>query len=60
MLAHIKWIFSCITKTNYRGSSSSYRRFQSSSCLSDLTDDEDAIHFNVMRDFARLENSRGV
>ena len=48
------------TKTFFhRGSNSSYRRFQSSACLSDLTDDEDAIHFNVMRDFARLENSRG-
>ena len=32
--------------------------FHNVSYLSDYTDDEDAIHINVMRDFARLENSK--
>ena len=32
--------------------------FHRASYLSDLTDDEDAIHINVMRDFTRLENAR--
>ena len=36
----------------------SHERFQRSSYLSDFTDDEDAIHINVMRDFARLENAK--
>ena len=42
-----------------KSATSSHRRFHNSNYLSDLTDDEDAIHFNVMRDFARLENARG-
>ena len=32
--------------------------FQNASYLSDISDDEDAIHINVMRDFTRMENSK--
>lgn len=32
--------------------------FQNANYLSDISDDEDAIHINVMRDFTRLENSK--
>ena len=32
--------------------------FHNANYLSDISDDEDAIHINVMRDFTRLENSK--
>ena len=41
-----------------RRRSSSCRRFRPSNNLSDMSEDEDAIHFNVLRDFARMENAQ--
>ena len=35
-----------------------FKGFQKANYLSDISDDEDAIHINVMRDFTRLENSK--
>ena len=35
-----------------------FQGFQNANYLSDISEDEDAIHINVMRDFTRLENSK--
>merc|ERR1711915_1041366 len=49
---------SCDEYIRHTNNFSSAERFQRSSYLSDFTDDEDAIHINVMRDFARMENAK--